>query len=63
MINQYSTSRKDDLECLMYMICFLYTGKLPISEYMHRKLEQIAIPDFLDEMLKYRVENHQKHFR
>jgi len=60
MVELRSTSRKDDLECLMYILCFLHTGKLPISEHMNEALDNIQLTDFIKEMLKNRVANQAK---
>ena len=35
MVNLLTTSRKDDLESLMYIFCYLYTGILPIIEFIN----------------------------
>lgn len=35
MINLKSKGRKDDVESLIYMICFMYSGTLPVIEYIN----------------------------
>jgi serine/threonine protein kinase len=35
MVNLKTTGRKDDLESLMYILCFLMKGTLPIIEYIN----------------------------
>lgn len=35
MVNLLTTSRKDDLESMMYILCFLNSGNLPILEFIN----------------------------
>lgn len=35
MVDLKTTSRRDDLESLIYIICFLYRGTLPVLEYIN----------------------------
>lgn len=39
MIKLYTTSRKDDLESLIYIMCYLFCGNLPIIEYINKNIE------------------------
>jgi hypothetical protein len=39
MVNLLTTSRKDDLESLMYILCYLYTGILPIIEFINQNID------------------------
>ena len=38
MINLKTTSRKDDLESLLYIMCFLNSGTLPIIEFINKNI-------------------------
>lgn len=35
MVNLLTTGRKDDLESMMYILCFLNSGTLPIIEFIN----------------------------
>ena len=48
LVNLYNTSRKDELECLIYMVCFLYKGQQPVSDFMQNNIEKVALSDFLN---------------
>jgi hypothetical protein len=60
MVNLMTTSRKDDLESLIYILCYLYTGTLPIIEFINADISNINMSQFLAEVLKYRVINVEK---
>ena len=60
MVNLNTTGRKDDLESLMYILCYLYTGILPIIEFINSNIDHFNMSQFLNEALKYRVENMEK---
>ena len=60
MVNMLTSSRKDDLESLMYIICFLYTGTLPVIEFINRNIEAINMSQFLREVLKFRQRNKDR---
>ena len=55
-----SSSRKDDLESLLYIVCFLFTGKLPVIEFINRNIDSINMSQFLKEVLKFRQRNKEK---
>jgi hypothetical protein len=57
MIHLKTTSRKDDLESLIYIMCYLYCGTLPIIEYINKNIDKFLMSKFLDDILKYRIEN------
>ena len=57
MVELKTTSRKDDLESLMYILCYLYSGKLPIIEFINENIDDFHMSEFLNEVLKYRREN------
>ena len=59
MVNMKSTSRKDDLESLMFLLCFLYTGSLPILDMLNGAIEDIIVGDFLKVFCKFRIENKE----
>jgi len=60
MVNLLTTSRKDDLESLMYIFCYLYTGILPIIEFINQNIDSLNMSQFLNEVLRYRVHNQEK---
>ena len=39
MVNLLTTSRKDDLESLLYIMCYLYSGTLPIIEFINQNID------------------------
>mmetsp|Transcript_3089 Transcript_3089/g.4732 ORF Transcript_3089/g.4732 Transcript_3089/m.4732 type:complete len:265 (-) Transcript_3089:771-1565(-) len=60
MVELKTTSRKDDLESLMYILCYLHSGKLPIIEFINENIDDFHMSEFLNEVLKYRRENKLK---
>jgi hypothetical protein len=48
--------RKDDLESLIYILCFLYSGSIPTIEFVNMHLDNFHMPYFLDNILKFRKE-------
>ena len=56
MVNLKTTSRKDDLESLMYILCYLYKGVLPIIEFINMNIDNFNMSKFLYKVLKYRKE-------
>jgi casein kinase I homolog HRR25 len=40
-VNLMTTSRKDDLESLIYILCYLHTGTLPTLEFLNAKIKDI----------------------
>ena len=59
MVNMKSTSRKDDLESLMFLLCFFYIGSLPILDMLNGAIEDIIVGDFLKVFCKFRIENKE----
>ena len=35
-----SSSRKDDIESLIYILCFLYKGILPVTEFINNNIDK-----------------------
>lgn len=64
MVNLMSTSRKHDLESLMYLLCFFYKGTLPVIDLLHTVMKYGKMDDFLKIYCRFRIENkdhcHQK---
>lgn len=47
MVNLKTTGRKDDLESLIYILCFLQRGTLPIIDYINNNIENFQMSRFL----------------
>lgn len=64
MIWLKSIGRKDDLESLFYILCFLYRGKIPVVEWINDNysLEDSSNNNVLDKILKYRRENDRNNY-
>ena len=60
MLRQQNAGRKDDLESLMYIFCYLYTGILPIIEFINQNIDSLNMSQFLNEVLRYRVHHQEK---
>ena len=60
MVNLNTTARKDDLESLMYILCFLYSGTLPIIEFINANIENFHMSQFLKEVVKFRKDNKKE---
>lgn len=43
MVSLLTTSRKDDLESLFYIMCFLYQGSLPIIDFINNNIDGFLI--------------------
>ena len=43
MINLMSSGRKDDLESFFYILCFLYKGKLPVTEFINENVDKFNL--------------------
>jgi hypothetical protein len=54
---QKTLGRKDDLEQLMQLCCFLFNGKLPIHKVIKDHLRQIKIKNLFDFVQEYRKNN------
>jgi len=61
MMNKTSISRKDELESMMYILCFLYSGTLPITEWLNKNIEKIDMKNIFEEICKYRIENKKEY--
>jgi len=55
MINLRSISRKDDLESIMYLLCFLYKGTLPVLDFINEKVDANGAEKFLPLAKNYRL--------
>jgi hypothetical protein len=60
MVALMSTGRKDDLESLIYILCYLYSAKIPTIEFVNQHINSFHMPSFLSEVLKFRVENKKE---
>lgn len=60
MVNQITVSRRDDLESLMLLVCYLKSGTLPVVEYINANLDHIDISKFIDDVLEYRIKNFKE---
>ena len=43
MIDLKTKGRKDDIESLIYMICFMYSSTLPVIDYINQNLENLQM--------------------
>ena len=59
MIKNKTPGRKDDLESLIYILCFLHCGTLPTIEFVNMHLDNFHMPQFLDKVLKFRIEKQE----
>ena len=60
MIDLKTTGRKDDLESLMYILCFLNKGTLPIIDFINDNIANFHMSIILKKVLKYREEHREK---
>lgn len=56
MVSLLSTGRKDDLESLIYILCYLYSATIPTIEFVNQQIDNFHMPSFLAEVLKFRVD-------
>lgn len=56
MVNLLTTGRKDDLESLIYILCFLIKGTLPIVNLINSNIQNVDVEmsNFFDRVLKFR---------
>lgn len=57
MMKLLSISRKDDLESLMYILCFLYNGTIPVVDYVNSRLDVSDSKCILDRIQNFRTKN------
>jgi hypothetical protein len=57
MVGLNTTGRKDDLESLMYVLCFLKNGSIPIVSYVNKQLSATEKKSILEHILLYRRAN------
>ena len=62
MTNKTSICRRDELESIMYIVCFLYSGTIPILEWLNLNIERIHMKNIFDEICNYR-NNHNEAYR
>lgn len=62
MMKLLSISRKDDLESLMYILCFLYNGTIPVVDYVNKRLDVTDSKCILDRIQSFRTKNEQMIF-
>ena len=55
MVNLLTTGRKDDVESIMYILCFLHSGVLPVIEFINKNAEKFEMSTFMKELLNFRV--------
>ena len=55
MVNLLTTARKDDIESMMYILCFLQSGILPVIEFINKNVEKFEMSSFMKEILNFRV--------
>jgi len=47
MVNLLTTGRKDDIESMMYILCFLHSGILPVIEFINSNVEKFEMSSLL----------------
>jgi hypothetical protein len=57
MVNMLTLSRKDDLESLMYIFCFLLNGTLPVVDFINETLGNFEVSKFMNHLINYRQTN------
>jgi len=48
MAEKTSISRKDELESIMYVLCFLYSGTLPIIKWLNQNIDKFHMKEIFD---------------
>lgn len=61
MANCLTPGRKDDLESLIYILCFLFAGKFPIIEYIFNNYDNIKVDDLTRHILEIRIQKRETH--
>ena len=50
----------DDLESLMYILCYLLTGTLPVVDFINEYIDKFQMNQFLHKILTFRTENKKE---
>lgn len=61
LVRCLTPSRKDDLESLLYILCYVYSGKIPIIEYLFNNYESIDDNDFVGHINRVRIKYYKDH--
>lgn len=61
MINNKPIGRKDDIESLLYVLCYLKSGTLPVIEYINDSIEVMDMNQFFNYVFKYRETKSTDH--
>ena len=61
MIQHQHTSQKDDVESLVYLLCYLQQGTLPVLEHVTQAINDFELQRFFNSIMEYRLINH-KHY-
>lgn len=61
MINQKSLGRMDDIESLLYVLCYLKSGSLPVIEYINNEIEVMDMNKFFNYVFEYRQKKAKDH--
>ena len=50
----------DDLESLMYILCYLISGTLPVVDFINENIDKFQMNQFLHKILSFRTENKKE---
>ena len=61
MIQQKQLGRKDDMESLLYVLCYLRSGSLPVIDHINQLIEVMDMNRFFNYVFEYRQNKKDEH--